>query len=1006
MVGQTEIFLYRSNLAKNWNFKDDTEWVITNPSPTDGWVIAGDGYASFTGSGPATMTQDILKQGVTYSIRLKISNLTTGYVRVQTGTGFYDFNSNGWNEIQLLANSETFTIEGDFDGKISKVSVIEYPEIAKLDINQDISIPLNFNVADIREPDKRNANYSKTVTIPGTKNNNSVFHEIFEISLDGIFNPNKATRAVIYQDSIEIFRGIIQLKKINRTYPKGEITYDVIFLGKVANLFNEIGSKELTDLDLSEYDHTYNKTNQKNSWDTSIIKDGSTYVNFSAGNPTGEGYVYPYIDYGTAPVNTWDVNDFRPAIYVKTYIDKIFEDAGFTYDSDFFTSTFFKRLIIPHNEDKLILTDEQTDLRTIEVYDDVLRNYTGIPVSALGTTATSSATQQLIITSETYDPSNQFNASTYIATVTYAGRYNLQSLFQFYLYGLSATTFPSSGTRVTLQVQRKPFGSGFWNVIGTNNVIVPFYPTGAGDTSTVYNVITSVSNVLLDAGDEIKLVFYADQLGAATPTYAFEVKGTDVLFEVNVINSGLLEGNLVQSSMIIPKKIKQKDFLTSIVNMFNLYIETDKSDEKKLLIEPRDDYYNAGSTVDWTSKLDTSQSLELAPMGELNAKNYLYTYKSDSDYLNKTYNDGYKEIYGQGKQTIDNDFITSETKTELTFSPTPLQRLGTTDRVISRIYAYDSSTGNIKYTKHNIRILYYAGLFNTTTTWNYTSTLSGTSVENQYPYVGHFDDPSNPVIDLNFDYVRELYYTPALWSPNTLYNTYYKKMLDEITDKDSKIVTGYFYLKPSDIFALDFRNQFYVDGYYLRLNKIMDFDINQNKPVKCEFILTKNKAAWTSKTAISKPAIAFDFISDVTLSGNNIVNVSSNVYVKGEKNTVESGVKSSIVTGNNNTIGQDSSSISILSSDNITIGSGLTNVSVINSSNLTITESNVTYVNGIRIYNNGAILYSIDVVDACEDEVLNLFPTAKLIDVIDASENVVRNRGTRSVETNIDGGEV
>jgi len=443
--------------------------------------------------------------------------------------------------------------------------------------------------------------------------------------------------------------------------------------------------------------------------------------------------------------------------------------------------------------------------------------------------------------------------------------------------------------------------------------------------------------------------------------------------------------------------------------MFNLYIETDKSDEKKLLIEPRDDYYNAGVTVNWTRKLDTSQSLELNPMGELNAKTYLYSYKSDSDYLNKTYNDNYKEVYGQSKQTIDNDFITSESKTEVTFSPTVLERLGSTDRIISSIYTYNPSDGSTKQQKHNIRILYYAGLFNTTTSWNYVAGVEEPTItiENQYPYAGHFDDPANPMLDLNFDYTRELYYEPgALWSPNTLYNVYYKKMLDEITDKDSKIVTGYFYLKPSDIFSLDFRNQFYVDGYYLRLNKIMDFDINQNKPVKCEFILTKSKSPWSPKTAITKPEGSFDFIPDELLSGGSSVNVSSDVYVKGERNTVNSGVKSSIITGNNNTIKDDCISISLLNSNNITVNSGLSNVSVINSNNLTITESNVTYINGIRIYNDGTILYSIDVVDACEDEVLNLFPTAKLIDVIDACEDVVRSRGTRSIETNIDGGEV
>ena len=104
---------------------------------------------------------------------------------------------------------------------------------------------------------------------------------------------------------------------------------------------------------MSEYDHIYNKTNQTNSWATSIIKNGSTYVNFSSGNPTGEGYVYPMIDYGFGNGTSYDVRHFYPAVYVKTIIDKIFSEAGFQYESTFFTSQFFKRLIIPYTENTL-----------------------------------------------------------------------------------------------------------------------------------------------------------------------------------------------------------------------------------------------------------------------------------------------------------------------------------------------------------------------------------------------------------------------------------------------------------------------------------------------------------------------------------------------------------------------------------------------------------------------------------------------------------------------------
>ena len=49
-----------------------------------------------------------------------------------------------------------------------------------LDLFQDEEILLNYNVADIKDISKKNTNYSKTFRIPGTKNNNDFFNNIFE----------------------------------------------------------------------------------------------------------------------------------------------------------------------------------------------------------------------------------------------------------------------------------------------------------------------------------------------------------------------------------------------------------------------------------------------------------------------------------------------------------------------------------------------------------------------------------------------------------------------------------------------------------------------------------------------------------------------------------------------------------------------------------------------------------------------------------------------------------
>ena len=59
----------------------------------------------------------------------------------------------------------------------------------------------------------------------------------------------------------------------------------------------------------------------------------------------------------------------------------------------------------------------------------------------------------------------------------------------------------------------------------------------------------------------------------------------------------------------------------------------------------------------------------------------------------------------------------------------------------------------------------------------------------------------------------------------------------EITDKDSKLLSAWFYLKTKDILDLDFSQKIFIDGVLFRLNKIKDFNVSN--PTDCEAELLK-----------------------------------------------------------------------------------------------------------------------------------------------------------------------
>lgn len=272
--------------------------------------------------------------------------------------------------------------------------------------------------------------------------------------------------------------------------------------------------------------------------------------------------------------------------------------------------------------------------------------------------------------------------------------------------------------------------------------------------------------------------------------------------------------------------------------MFNLYVEPDRYGSNILNIEPRDDFYAAGTTVDWTAKLDLTKDIEIIPMGDLNFNQYLLTYKEDSDYLNSDYSNRYKEVYGQHIDYIATDFQSSKNAIELIFSPTPSAGSTMNPLVVPTILK-ENTTALPNNVNGNIRILYYAGLL--TGAWTHIDG-SGSTARSTYPYSGHLDNPQTPTLDILFDAPKLRYWImtdPSLYPDANLFNLYYQKFLDEITDKNSKIVVAYFHLTPLDIYNLDFRSHFFIDNTYYRLNKIIDYNPLSTDTTKVELIKIK-----------------------------------------------------------------------------------------------------------------------------------------------------------------------
>jgi hypothetical protein len=850
-----------------------------------------------------------------------------------------------------------------------------------VDLIEDVAMPLNYAIADIRNPEKKNTNYSKTITLPGTANNNTLFGNLFSTNVlvnssgdtnyTPSFNPNKKAQVYVFWDGEQIFTGYLKLDRIKVTEDY-KVDYEVTLYGKLKDLFLSLGERTLADLDLSRYNHPYTQAVQNASWDDYIHKDGGT----TAFN-NGDGYVYPMADYALNNDIDYKVEHLFPSIYYKTIIREIVNQAGFAFDGDIFDNNDFKSLAVAYGGGQLKLSQSQIENRTFRA-----SNATTISVLSSGTTTTNN----IICGDDTTAPNNDaggvYNTSTGYFTCSHNGTYKI-----LINIAMSASHFPSTATATLIQRQ-----IGWVTVMKTNGggtiylSQVPVYvaPTGSsqfantlflldaspvtsGATTQTYTGLLSTT-AALGSGDTLIIRwqdFYISQTSTncynQTPSSSSYAKVNITpasWFSVQLSDTNIKEGDTVDLNGLLPSNIKQKEFLSAFFKMFNIYTEDDRYSPQLMHMNTRPDFYATSGTVrDWSQKLDISQPYTIVPMGELDARSYLYKFKDDNDYWNDFYKKKYNETYGQCRYDTDNDWLTNINVTESIFSPTPLIDRAGSDRIIPRIYSINNNGQTVPKTS-NMRLWYYGGMKTTLTGWNHVAT-SGSTAMNTFPYAGHLNDTTWPSYDVNFYQPIEVFYTATAYTNNNFFNQFHRQFIDEITDKDSKILQGYFHLTAYDIGILNFRDSFFILNDYWRLNKITDYNPKEEgKPTLCEFLKVKQGTSFVATSGTTNGGKDVEVgiggsYPDTMPTYNERINSFRSNYVNGQlvsgtDNVVDPSATGIIVSGNNNAVGANCAAISIVNSSGTTVMAGVQNVSIINSHDLVIDAryNNTTVIDG------------------------------------------------------------
>jgi hypothetical protein len=799
-----------------------------------------------------------------------------------------------------------------------------------LDVKEGTSFPLNFSVGDIRDVSKRTGSFSKTITLVGNSNNNTLLNHYYDVNIQaGTFNINTITNCDVIQDGIPVMiNATLQLTNIKKSQLTSAyeqmVEYEVLIKEDRGTFFTDISNKYLTDLDFSDLDHYV---------DPDVVID--SFDNVLA---NGYKYVMPFnID------NQYQFNWFKPAIYAQTYFDRIFATAGYTYTWAGLADANFDKLLIPYNGDQNVVDWNDVSVEAINSgYSDTRNNLTydgdyGLQTD-LNTLVTTGWT-------EISDPANLFNpangeyttpqwvgngsGNSYVYQATVQGSISIdpsQNMKYDYIYQGGPTTIKyvpflravvdgnsnvrCLGTPILLPSSATVYAPGVQQ-LGTFNQIFTFNGSndGAGgiDVGNIQIVGAGILVYIVDQNNAVipgsisNVVWRNSPLSSPTTAPDLTLDITSINLTIRPSDNIPLNSGITTMNTFIPEKIKQSDYIKSIFMMYNLYATSDPNNERNLILLHRDEYYDSGKAVDWTNKLmkDKEQSIIFIP--ELNNKKLRLTYKADTDSPNTVYTDVTKEIYGQVEVTFENEYVKGIDVKELIFSPTPVQ---------PTVFGAFLPLLNGAAPKTNIRILFDNGQV----TAQEVDILSGydgvTSTGGLYPYLSHFggDDPFNPTFDINFAECQYYYYQVLQNTNNNLYNKYWRRTVAQING--GKLMSAYFLLNEVDIQYMDLNDKIRIDNSWWSINKIIDYNANNLQPTKVELISLETEIDLPPFFAVPSTPVGPGNGSQIAgimqeyRSNTNVTTNNHDSIILGSGNVVGDGLRAMIV-GDNLTIEND-----------------------------------------------------------------------------------------------------
>jgi len=424
-----------------------------------------------------------------------------------------------------------------------KVSI--YVEGQELELFKDENIEINSSVQNIADISKTFSDFSQSFTVPASNKNNAIFQHYYNTDIDGTFNPNIRVLGYIELGSLPYKYGVIQLEDVKIKNQKA-YAYTIRFFSSTVSLSDLFKEDELSVLDFSDYDHEF---------DTSIFN--ATFNETIAG---GDVY-YPLMtslrNYIIGNGTNLDIThtagaikyfELKPALRLNRIFDVIQSHYGVTFRQDFLNRSVFDNLFMwLHRE-----------AGQIQAFGDETR----VNITSAGTLGDISVT-----VNTTNDSIEYTNTST--------TKYKV--LFK---------VTPATGFE-DVTYKARIYDNGIERTIGEGTGEQTFIFEGL-ENQTYLNTFTvqAVGDFQFTTRILVRLKFSGFTTDKATTTPTQTLSG------------------FANISALMPK-MKVKDFVVSIIKMFNLVLVPINSNTFTLI--PLDDWYAQGQLIDISDFVETDE---------------------------------------------------------------------------------------------------------------------------------------------------------------------------------------------------------------------------------------------------------------------------------------------------------------------------------------------------------------------------------------------------------------